>query len=288
MARALFIYFCISTGTTTAIAFVTSRMGWTVTSPAWSLLVPIAMWAPALAAYIARRTEQPPFMTRMPLGRWGITGAQVVLVPLVIPLVVYGAAYAIAVDGGFAHVNPGGGRWTTGSQIAANLVVNVVLLGVIGTLTAMGEEIGWRGYLQPRLDAAGVRSSITIVWLFQLAYHAPLMAGASYGLVGGLGTSLLLFAVGDLPVTFILARESYRARSLWPAVFLHSFHNTISQWLFPKLFTVGEDQPWLRGEMGLLPMLGYIVLGTSMYTLMRLRGQSWASLSREALAPRSL
>ena len=288
MARALLIYFCISTGTTTAIALVTSRMGWTVTSPAWSVLVPIAMWAPALAAYIARRSERPRFMTRMPLGRWGITRAQVILVPLAIPLVVYGAAYAIAVDAGFAHRNPGAGRWTTDSQIAANLVITLALTGVIGTLTAMGEEIGWRGYLQPRLDAAGVRSSIMIVWLFQLAYHAPLMAGADYGLVGGLGTSLVLFAISDLPVSFIMARESYRARSLWPAVFFHSFHNTISQWLFPKFYTVSDDQLWLRGEMGLLPMIGYIVLGTSMYAWMRLRGQSWASLSREALAPRSL
>jgi hypothetical protein len=127
-----------------------------------------------------------------------------------------------------------------------------------------------------------------IVWLFQLAYHAPLMAGADYGLVGGLGTSLVLFAISDLPVSFIMARESYRARSLWPAVFFHSFHNTISQWLFPKFYAVSDDQPWLRGEMGLLPMIGYIVLGTSMYAWMRLRGQSWASLSREALAPRSL
>ncbi len=236
MARALLIYFCISTGTTAAIALVTSRMGWTVTSPAWGVLVPIAMWAPALAAYIARRSEHPPFMARMPLGRWGMTGAQVILVPLAIPLVVYGASYAIAVDAGFAHWNPGEGRWTTSSQIAANLIVNLALLGVIGTITAMGEEIGWRGYLQPRLDAAGVRSSIAIVWLFQVAYHAPLMAGADYGLVGGLVTSLVLFAIGDLPVSFIMARESYRARSLWPAVFFHSFHNTISQWLFPKFY----------------------------------------------------
>jgi CAAX protease family protein len=288
MTRPLLIYFGISIGTTAVIALVISRMGWTVTSHAWGALVPMAMWAPALAAFIARRAEHPPFLTGMPLGRWGITGAQVILVPLVMPLVVYGVAYAIAVSAGIAHWNPGAGRWTTGSQIAANLVINLALLGVVGTLTAMGEEIGWRGYLQPRLDAAGIRSSITIVWLFQVAYHAPLMAGADYGLVAGVGTSLVLFAIGDLPVSFIMARESYRARSLWPAVFFHSFHNTISQWLYPRLFTVSQDQPWLRGEMGLLPMIGYVVLGTSMYAWMRLRGQSWASFSREALSPCSL
>jgi hypothetical protein len=73
MTRPLLIFFCISTGATSAISLITARMGWTVTSPAWSALVPIAMWAPALAAYIARRAEHPPFMTRLPLRRWGIT-----------------------------------------------------------------------------------------------------------------------------------------------------------------------------------------------------------------------
>ena len=285
MARALLIFFCISTGTTTAIALVMAQMGWTVTSPAWSALVPIAMWAPALAAFVARRLEHPRFTTGMSLRRWGITGAQVILVPIAMPLAVYGIAYVIALSAGFASWNPGGGKWTTGSQIAANLVINLALLGVIGTLTAMGEEIGWRGYLQPRLDAAGVRTSIVIVWLFQLAYHVPLMIGAGYSEVGGLGTSLALFAIGDLPISFLLARESYRARSLWPAVFLHSFHNTISQWLYPRLFTVSDDQPWLRGEAGLLPMFGYVALGAAIYLWMRARGQSWQALAREALAP---
>ena len=42
----------------------------------------------------------------------------------------------------------------------------------------------------------------------QVAYHAPLMAGADYGLVAGFGTSLVLFAIGDLPISFIMARES--------------------------------------------------------------------------------
>lgn len=282
MPRALLIYFGISTGTTTAIAIVTSWMGWTVNSPAWSALVPIAMWAPALAANIAGRTESPRFTTRMPLERWGITGAQVIVVPLVMPLAVYGASYLVAVTAGFAHWNPGGGRWTSTSQIAANVVINLTILGIFGTFTAMGEEIGWRGYLQPRLDAAGIRSSVLIVWLFQVAYHAPLMVGAEYVAIGSLGTSLLLFAIGDLPISFLLAREAYRARSLWPAVFFHSFHNTISQWLFPRFFTVGADQPWVQGEAGILPTLGYVVLGATIYLWMRARGQSWQALSRDA------
>jgi hypothetical protein len=105
-----------------------------------------------------------------------------------------------------------------------------------------------------RLDAAGIHWSVAIVWLVQVAYHAPLMIGAEYAEAGSLASSIAILAVGDLPISFIMARESYRARSLWPAVFFHSFHNTISQWLFPRFFAVDTEQPWLRGEAGVLPM----------------------------------
>ena len=202
-----------------------------------------------------------------------------ILLPLAVPMAVYGTAYAIASCVGLAHWSPGGGRWTTGSQIAANVVANLSILGVFGTLTALGEEIGWRGYLQPRLDAAGVRYSVVLVSIAQLIYHAPLMAGAGYVAAGGFFTSATLFAVADLPLTFLWAFESYRARSLWPAVFFHSFHNTVSQWLFPKFFAGGENELWL-GEGGILPAAGYIVLGCALYARMKRDGRSWPSLAR--------
>ena len=122
-----------------------------------------------------------------------------------------------------------------------------------------------------------------MVWLSQVAYHTPLIVWAGYADAGGQLASVALFAVGDLPMTFIIAREAYRARSLWPAVFLHSFHNTISQWLFPRLFIVTANQPWLQGEAGILPMIGYTVLGAGLFLQMRRRGQSWQTLARAAL-----
>src|SRR4030095_2273881 len=275
MRSAILVFTAIAVGTTTVIAIITWSMGWTVQSPAWGVLVPLAMWAPAAGRLVARRTADRDFRSTIPLRRWGTTGARVVLWPLAFPLIVYGSAYAIAWTTGLAQWNPGQGKWTTGSQIAANVVINLSILGVFGTFTAMGEEIGWRGYLQPRLDAAGLRSSLIIVWLLQLAYHLPLMLGASYVDLGDLSVSFVLFAIGDFPFTFIAARECYLARSLWPAVFFHSFHNTISQWLFPKFFTVGASQIWLQGEDGVLPMVGYAVRVLFFFVVMRRRGQSW-------------
>jgi membrane protease YdiL (CAAX protease family) len=281
--RPVLVFSSVAVGTTTAIALLCAANGWTVRSPAWAAFAPVAMWAPALGRLVATRTVDRSFRSTISLRRWGVTGARVLLVPLAIPMVVYGVGYAIASSWGLASWNPGGGKWTTGPQIAANLVINLSILGVFGTFTAMGEEIGWRGYLQPRLDAAGVRASVVVVTLVQIAYHAPLMVGAGYAQAGSLATSLALFAIGDLPVTFIWARETYLARSLWPAVFLHSFHNTISQWLFPKFFTVAEDQIWLGGEGGLLPTAGYVVMGLAFFLWMQWRGPSWRALVRNAL-----
>ena len=274
----------IAIGATCAITAITWSMGWTVNSPVWGLLVPFAMWAPAAGRFVARRTVDRDFTSTLPMRHWGTTGAAVVLRPLAFPLLVYGSAYAIAWSTGLARWNPGEGKWTTGSQIAANVILNLSLLGLIGTFTAMGEEIGWRGYLQPRLDAAGVRSSLIIVWIVQLAYHLPLMIGAAYVDLGSLPASVAVFAIGDLPITFIAARESYLARSLWPAIFFHSFHNTISQWLFPKFFTVSSGQMWLQGEDGVLPMAGYAVLGLLFVIAMRRQRQSWRTLADRSLA----
>lgn len=281
--RPLLVVTVISAGATTAIAVLAAAKGWTVGSPAWGVLALVAMWAPALGRFVALRTIDRGFRATLPLTRWGATGPHVVLWPLVVPLLVYGAAYAIASSLGLAAWSPGGGRWTTGSQIALNVVVNLAILGVLGTLAALGEEIGWRGYLQPRLDAAGVRSSVLLVSLAWTAFHAPLIAGAGYVDTGNVWRSVGVSAALDLSLAFIWAHESYRARSLWPAVFFHSFHNTISQWLFPRLFAGGENELWL-GEGGRLPLAGYAVAGAALYVWMRHRGRSWHALAESALA----
>src|SRR5262245_55900800 len=112
VARLLFVFGAISIGATAAIALLTRSMGWTVRSPQWGVLVPLAMWAPALARLVSRRTVDRGFSTTLPLRQWGMTGAGVVLRPLAFPGVVYGSAYAIAWSAGFAHWNPGEGKWT--------------------------------------------------------------------------------------------------------------------------------------------------------------------------------
>ena len=93
------------------------------------------------------------------------------LIPLVVAVLVYGGAYLIAWLAGWVSLQP---AWPSG-DIALNLAVNIPLLVVIMGLGSIGEELGWRGYLQPRLDEAGIRYSVVWVGLMWFLFHLPIM-----------------------------------------------------------------------------------------------------------------
>jgi hypothetical protein len=150
--RPLWVFVAIAVGSTGAIAVLCAALSWSVTSPEWAMLARFAMWAPALARFVACRTVDSSFTATLPLKRWRDGGALVILRPLAIPLLVNGAAYAIAWSVGSAQWSPGEGRWSTAPQIFANLVVNLGILGVYGislrsARSSAGEAIGSRGWM---------------------------------------------------------------------------------------------------------------------------------------------
>jgi hypothetical protein len=101
--RPVVVFAGIAVGPTTAIAILSAAMGWSVNSPAWTVLAPLAMWAPALGRLVGSVTVDRCFSSPLTLRRWETTGVQVILWPLVVPLIMYGVAYAIVYGGGLAH-----------------------------------------------------------------------------------------------------------------------------------------------------------------------------------------
>ena len=102
-------------------------------------------------------------------------------------------------------------------------------------------------------------------------------SGTTAGLVFALAKGLGL----DVSLSYLWAQLSYRAKSLWPAVFLHSFHNGVSQWLFPK-FLAGGDETGL-GEGGVLPLACYVDAAIALVWGVRRQGRALTRL----LTPRT-
>ena len=120
-----------------------------------------------------------------------------------------------------------------------------VLIGVIGCvtyaplvnmITALGEEIGWRGFLYPQLGARfGQEKGWLLGGVIWGAWHWPLIwligyeygaaAGNSVGYFGFPVTGMLVFCVFTAGLGILHARLYERSGSIWVPALLHGAIN---------------------------------------------------------------
>jgi len=197
------------------------------------LYVTGSMWSPALAAFLTKAM----FGENLRDLPWAWGRAKYAWLGYFIPV-----AYAVPI-----YI----GVWLTGLGVFANTEfitktaetfgwanfppVIVVLLFVLFTATlglvgktsrALGEEIGWRGFLVPELSKVtsftGVGLISGVMWS---VYHFPVLIFADYNAGTPVWYGLTCFTLGVIAESFILAWLTLRSGSLWPAALLHGSHN---------------------------------------------------------------
>jgi membrane protease YdiL (CAAX protease family) len=100
------------------------------------------------------------------LGRLGLSGwGLALLAPLFILLLSYGIVWSL----GIATLNVPA---EAGSLFG--FILNGMIDGLVfGTIFALGEEVGWRGYLLPRLLSLGPTRAILLSGLVHGIWHFP-------------------------------------------------------------------------------------------------------------------
>lgn len=102
---------------------------------------------------------------------------------------------------------------------------------ILNAIPILGEEFGWRAYLQPKLMPLGGRKAMVLMGVIWGLWHAPLIAmGHNYGTeypgapwTGIFATVWIMFILG----TF-LGWATLRGGSVWPAVIGHGAFNGIA------------------------------------------------------------
>lgn len=104
-------------------------------------------------------------------------------------------------------------------------------VGVIaGLARALGEEIGWRGFLLPRLSRlGGYTAACAISGVIWASWHVPIILGADYHAAAPKLLTLICFSSTVLALSFVLGWLRLRSNSLWPAAVLHASHNLFIQ-----------------------------------------------------------
>lgn len=139
--------------------------------------------------------------------------------------------------------------------VIGQAITALLISPIINAIPILGEEFGWRAYLQPKLMPLGGRKTMLVMGIVWGLWHAPLIAmGHNYGTeypgapwLGILATVWIMFILG----TFI-GWATLRAGSVWPAVIGHGAFNGIAG--IYVFFTQGNPNlvlgPSLAGVIG--------------------------------------
>jgi membrane protease YdiL (CAAX protease family) len=126
---------------------------------------------------------------------------------------------------------------------------------------AIGEEFGWRGFLQARLREARIASRWFLVGLVWSAWHYPLIfSGLSYASSSRPAISAALFTVTVTAYGIFLGWLRERYDSIWPVVGSHAVHNVAVLHLGPANLLDGPRYPYLVGDSGVFLALPYILI----------------------------
>ena len=135
------------------------------------------------------------------------------------------------------------------------LIIYAVIYVLVSMLTALGEELGWRGFLLPaQLERMSFAKAVVIVNLFWCVWHFGLLIFGGYMEGTPLWYKLIAFTLCVFPVGVIAAVLSVWSKSVWPAAFLHAAHNAYDQALFGPV-TQGADKMYFVSETGVFTIV---------------------------------
>jgi len=249
------------------------------------------MWCPACAALITCKLLGRDVSS---LGwKWGDSRYQVAsyFIPLGYATVAYAVVWITGLGGfynqkfvanlsdrfGLGHLP----AWTT-------IALYLLLAGTAGIVrscaSALGEEIGWRGFLVPELARRTNNFTLTAlisgcVWAL---WHYPILIFADYNSGTPTWYGLTCFTAMVIALSFVFAWMRLKSGSLWTGVLLHASHNLFIQGFFDPITADTGRTKYVTGEFG--AALAITVVPIAVYFWLR-RGEVSGSMSKRVEQP---
>ena len=169
-------------------------------------------------------------------------------VPIIFGIVVYGFAWITNIG-----IVKGPIKIGIGSGLPKSL--DLIIFCIIGLITrsigAFGEEVGWRGFLTPRLyKLTNMRTTSIVIGIIWLVWHIPLMLMTNYA--GGFSILKIVISTFSLvSISFMMTWLRIKSGSLWIGVFYHASHNFFIQNVFDQILTEKGNTSYFLTETGL-------------------------------------
>jgi len=228
------------------------------------------MWCPALAAFATLKINARKLSE---LGwKWPQTKYATMswFIPLIYATIAYSVVWLSGLGGFPNHqvMQHLVSRMGLRSSPLIATVVYVLLTGTIGLVgnlsTALGEEIGWRGFLVPELfKTMGFTSTALISGVVWACWHYPILIWGDYNAGTPTWYGLTCFTVLVVAMSFVFAWMRLKSGSLWVGALLHASHNLYIQDIFSPLTADTGKTAWFIDEFG--AVLPVVAVGFAIY-----------------------
>ena len=123
---------------------------------------------------------------------------------------------------------------------------------LVACIPVLGEEIGWSGFITPKLlKITSVPVTSLIVGVFWAVWHFPAIIGGFYGQGTPLWVALPGFTMVLVGYSFIRTVLVAKSKSLWTGVVLHASGNTILMGLFYAMTVRKDYAAYIVSETGI-------------------------------------
>ena len=246
------------------------------------MTVLLHMFTPALAVLLMLLVITRDGYTRAGWAALGLgrSGRRWWWLALTAPLVLVGAVYAIVWSAGVARPFMPDGYTPSGLLVEAGVSL------VVASVMALGEELGFRAYLLPRVAQLGTGRALLLTGLLHGLWHFPLMLLTPVYPIHGswlvVGPIILL--------TLTLAGVFYGylrlvSTSVWPSTLAHGAINTALD-IFTTVTLAASPiaLEYLAGETGVLTLIGTALLAGVILRQLRRHGVRHAQRPEPAVA----
>ncbi len=257
----LIITFLVIEGLLVAAVYV-----WMFKAGGTLLVFGVKMWTPTIAALLTSWIHRDSIRSY----GWRLGKARFLGYSYLLPIGAAVVAYGLVWMTGFADVFTDGvrnyrwARWL-GLELPVPVVVGVLSKMSLGFLLTfafvVGEEIGWSGFLTPKLSSiASVPVTSLIVGLYWAAWHFPALIGGFYGYGTPLWIALPAFTLVIIAASFLRTVLRLKSGSLWTGVILHTSHNVFLMGIFHDLTAKRGYASYLVSETGVVTGVVYLAV----------------------------
>ena len=227
----------------------------------------LMMWTPGISALITS------FVLKDKISNYGWKPGKIkfliyaYLFPLAVSIIAYGTAWLLGLTE-FTTNQVVNYKWAKmlGFELPVPFLTGALSkmsLGFLLTcLPVLGEEIGWSGFLTPKLlKIYSVRTTSLIVGLFWSVWHFPAILGGFYGQGTPLWAALPGFTLVIVGYSFVRTLLLIKSKSLWTGVVLHSSGNIILMGMFWEMTVHKGFAAYIVSETGILTGIVCLISG---------------------------